>query len=185
MFSKLAILALVAVAVSASGDNYSFSYGVNDPYTGDVKDQHERRVGGHVVGQYSLLESDGTKRTVDYAADPVSGFNAVVRKDGVAAHPASLGVRGLGYGAGLGYAGLGYGAGLAHASPLGYGGAVSYANSNSYVSPRGAYGGLGYAGLGYGAGLVGLAGAGALGYGGLGLAGYGGLSYGAGLGGVW
>ncbi|XP_064076787.1 larval/pupal rigid cuticle protein 66-like [Vanessa tameamea] len=93
MFSKVAIFALlVAVAHSSAvhgGDYNSFSYGVSDPHTGDVKSQHETRVGDNVVGQYSLLESDGTRRTVDYAADAHSGFNAVVRKDpAVIAHAA-------------------------------------------------------------------------------------------------
>ncbi|CAH1957323.1 unnamed protein product [Acanthoscelides obtectus] len=32
-------------------------------------------------GSYSLLESDGTKRTVDYTADSLNGFNAVVHKE--------------------------------------------------------------------------------------------------------
>lgn len=38
-------------------------------------------------GSYSVVDPDGTKRTVDYTADPVNGFNAVVRKEpiGVAA----------------------------------------------------------------------------------------------------
>ncbi|KOB67928.1 putative cuticle protein [Operophtera brumata] len=54
--------------------------GVADPYTGDFKNQIEARAGNNVQGQYSLLESDGTRRTVDYAAG-TGGFNAVVRKD--------------------------------------------------------------------------------------------------------
>lgn len=33
-------------------------------------------------GQYSLVEPDGTIRTVDYTSDPKSGFNAVVTKSG-------------------------------------------------------------------------------------------------------
>ncbi|XP_063838422.1 larval/pupal rigid cuticle protein 66-like [Ostrinia nubilalis] len=174
MFSKIALFALFAVATASSSDYSSFSYGVNDPHTGDVKDQHETRVGNHVVGQYSLLESDGTKRIVDYQADPHTGFNAVVRKDGLAQHPASYG-RALGYASPVGYAGYGgygagysgygagyngYGSSLAYnhgygASPLAYG-AHSY---NNYASPlaHGAYGGLsGYAygsNIGYGAGL--------------------------------
>ncbi|XP_035446338.2 larval/pupal rigid cuticle protein 66 [Spodoptera frugiperda] len=84
MASKFVIVALLVAAAQGSaihGDYTSFSYGVSDPHTGDVKSQHETRVGDSVVGQYSLLESDGTKRTVDYAADAHSGFNAVVRKD--------------------------------------------------------------------------------------------------------
>ncbi|XP_028037023.1 cuticle protein-like [Bombyx mandarina] len=86
--------ALVAVAHSsvvhaplarADADYTSFAYDVADPSTGDFKSQVETRVGGTVSGQYSLIEPDGTKRTVDYAADDVNGFNAVVRKDPVVA----------------------------------------------------------------------------------------------------
>ena len=70
---------------------YNFGYGVKDYHTGDVKSHHESRDGGVVQGSYSLLESDGTRRIVDYTADDVNGFNAVVRKEGaavVAAAPA-------------------------------------------------------------------------------------------------
>ncbi|GJQ81552.1 hypothetical protein Trydic_g4912 [Trypoxylus dichotomus] len=59
---------------------YTYSYGVHDALTGDSKSQTETRNGDLVSGQYSLLESDGSKRTVDYAADPINGFNAVVSK---------------------------------------------------------------------------------------------------------
>ncbi|KRT84151.1 Insect cuticle protein [Oryctes borbonicus] len=59
---------------------YSYSYGVHDALTGDSKSQTESRHGDFVSGQYSLIDSDGSKRTVDYAADPVNGFNAVVSK---------------------------------------------------------------------------------------------------------
>lgn len=34
-----------------------------------------------VRGSYSLVEPDGSKRRVDYVADPVNGFNAVVKKE--------------------------------------------------------------------------------------------------------
>ncbi|XP_063708987.1 larval cuticle protein A3A-like [Culicoides brevitarsis] len=62
---------------------YSFSYGVQDSLTGDAKSQHEtRHADGTVEGSYSLVEADGTKRIVDYTADPHHGFNAVVRKEG-------------------------------------------------------------------------------------------------------
>ncbi|XP_034253625.1 larval cuticle protein A2B-like [Thrips palmi] len=60
---------------------YKFSYDVKDDYTGDSKSQHESRSGDVVHGSYSLDDPDGTRRTVDYTADPVNGFNAVVRKD--------------------------------------------------------------------------------------------------------
>ncbi|KAG4065959.1 hypothetical protein HA402_006677 [Bradysia odoriphaga] len=60
---------------------YSFSYNVQDSYTGDVKNQQETRSGGNVQGQYSLIDADGFKRTVDYTADPINGFNAVVARE--------------------------------------------------------------------------------------------------------
>ncbi|XP_028140891.1 cuticle protein 8-like [Diabrotica virgifera virgifera] len=65
---------------------YSFKYGVNDYHTGDIKSQHESRDGDTVKGQYTLVEPDGSIRTVDYTADKHSGFNAVVRKSGPTKH---------------------------------------------------------------------------------------------------
>ncbi|XP_044258224.1 larval cuticle protein A2B-like [Tribolium madens] len=59
---------------------YSFAYDVKDSLTGDFKSQVETRSGGVVRGQYSVIDPDGTKRIVDYTADPIHGFNAVVRK---------------------------------------------------------------------------------------------------------
>ncbi|RZB39995.1 Chitin bind 4 domain containing protein [Asbolus verrucosus] len=64
--------------------HYDFGYAVNDPLTGDSKSQHEVRRGDVVQGSYSLIDSDGTKRTVNYAADPHNGFNAVVHKEPIA-----------------------------------------------------------------------------------------------------
>ncbi|CAG9566535.1 unnamed protein product [Danaus chrysippus] len=90
MAAKLVVVLAAVAAVAhcsvvpvarADADYTSFAYDVADPYTGDFKSQVETRVGGNVRGQYSLLDADGTKRTVDYAADDLSGFNAVVRKD--------------------------------------------------------------------------------------------------------
>ncbi|XP_052562296.1 cuticle protein-like [Culex pipiens pallens] len=63
---------------------YSFSYGISDHLTGDQKEQHETRHGDVVEGSYSLVEADGTRRIVDYTADPHNGFNAVVRKEALA-----------------------------------------------------------------------------------------------------
>ncbi|XP_013136060.1 PREDICTED: larval/pupal rigid cuticle protein 66-like [Papilio polytes] len=74
------IIILAFVAMATAADFSSFSYGVADPYTGDFKSQIESRAGDNVQGQYSLLEPDGTRRTVDYAAG-AEGFNAAVRKD--------------------------------------------------------------------------------------------------------
>lgn len=63
---------------------YSFGYDIQDGYTGDLKSQHETRHGDVVKGSYSVVDPDGTKRTVDYTADPQHGFNAVVRKEPIA-----------------------------------------------------------------------------------------------------
>lgn len=60
---------------------YSYAYDVQDALTGDSKSQHESRDGDVVQGTYSLVEPDGTRRTVDYTADPVNGFNAVIHKE--------------------------------------------------------------------------------------------------------
>ncbi|XP_043863194.1 larval cuticle protein A2B, partial [Drosophila mojavensis] len=66
---------------------YSFGYDIQDGYTGDLKSQHETRHGDVVKGSYSVVDPDGTKRTVDYTADPHHGFNAVVRKEPLAYKP--------------------------------------------------------------------------------------------------
>lgn len=68
---------------------YRFGYNVADSLTGDYKSQQEERNGDLVQGSYSLVDSDGTRRVVDYSADSVNGFNAVVRKEPlIAAAPA-------------------------------------------------------------------------------------------------
>ncbi|XP_047519502.1 cuticle protein 18.6-like [Pieris napi] len=67
---------------SIPNPNYSFNYAVNDPSTGDNKAQWEARNGDQVRGAYSLVEPDGNVRTVEYTADALRGFNAVVRKSG-------------------------------------------------------------------------------------------------------
>ncbi|KDR20840.1 cuticle protein 7-like [Zootermopsis nevadensis] len=69
--------------------NYEFSYGVKDGHTHDIKEQAEKRVGDKVDGYYSLVEPDGTTRTVHYTADDHNGFNAVVSKSGHEVHPAT------------------------------------------------------------------------------------------------
>uniref|UniRef100_A0A2H1WHY6 SFRICE_007770 n=1 Tax=Spodoptera frugiperda TaxID=7108 RepID=A0A2H1WHY6_SPOFR len=183
MFSFIAIACLFGVATAApsaigalpiatgsiSVPRYGFNYAVNDPLTGDQKAQTESRDGGYVKGSYSLTEPDGTLRVVDYTADPVSGFNAVVKRVGPAAHPqtyvaapvvskqivapiaaapiaaapiAAAPIATAGYGSslvGLGGYGLGLGAGLGHGG-LGLAGADL---------------GIGYGGLGYGIGGLG------------------------------
>ena len=70
---------------------YSYVYGVQDAITGDSKSQHETRDGDVVRGGYSFIESDGSRRIVDYIADSVHGFNAVVRKEPGVAPPTGPG----------------------------------------------------------------------------------------------
>lgn len=59
---------------------YTFAYNVQDSLTGDSKSQHEVRDGEIVKGHYSLVEPDGSLRTVHYTADPINGFNAIVER---------------------------------------------------------------------------------------------------------
>ncbi|XP_067647584.1 uncharacterized protein Cpr76Bc isoform X3 [Eurosta solidaginis] len=66
---------------------YAFSYGVKDLHTGDVKSQWESRNGDSIKGHYSILEPDGSIRTVHYTADAKNGFNAVVKTVGANSHP--------------------------------------------------------------------------------------------------
>lgn len=60
---------------------YQYAYNIQDALTGDSKAQEEIREGGVVKGRYSLIDADGSRRTVSYYADPLNGFNAVVQKD--------------------------------------------------------------------------------------------------------
>lgn len=69
---------------------YSYNYGVADGLTGDQKSQHEVRDGDVVKGSYSVVEPDGSIRVVDYAADDINGFNAVVKKIGPSLHAAPV-----------------------------------------------------------------------------------------------
>lgn len=73
------------VAVVREADDaypqYQFAYSVQDGLTGDSKAQEEARDGDVVRGSYSLIEPDGVRRTVNYYADPINGFNAVVSRD--------------------------------------------------------------------------------------------------------
>ncbi|XP_041976461.1 cuticle protein 8-like [Aricia agestis] len=52
---------------------YDFSYSVSDPHTGDHKLQQETRDGDAVHGSYSLLQPDGSVRSVHYTADDHRG----------------------------------------------------------------------------------------------------------------
>lgn len=68
---------------------YSYAYDIQDGITGDSKSQHESRDGDVVQGSYSLTDPDGTRRTVEYTADPVNGFNAVVHREPLVAKVAA------------------------------------------------------------------------------------------------
>ncbi|XP_049771706.1 cuticle protein 21-like [Schistocerca cancellata] len=150
--APVAIAAAAPAVVAAEYDphpEYSFSYSVNDATTGDSKAQHEARSGDVVQGSYSLAEPDGSIRTVDYSADPVNGFNAVVHKE-AGAHPtvaaaahAVVAAPSLAYGAGLGF---GY-ARAAYAAP-----AIA---ATPVAVPALAYSGYGYGRLIYGKALLG------------------------------
>lgn len=60
---------------------YNYAYDIQDGLTGDSKSQQEIRDGDVVQGSYSLIDADGFRRVVDYTADPVNGFNAVVHRE--------------------------------------------------------------------------------------------------------
>ncbi|EDX11901.1 uncharacterized protein Dsimw501_GD19530 [Drosophila simulans] len=64
---------------------YTYSYDVQDTLSGDNKGHVEERDGDVVRGEYSLIDADGFKRTVTYTADSINGFNAVVRREPLAA----------------------------------------------------------------------------------------------------
>uniref|UniRef100_A0A1A9UG45 Larval cuticle protein A2B n=1 Tax=Glossina austeni TaxID=7395 RepID=A0A1A9UG45_GLOAU len=64
---------------------YAFAYNVQDALTGDSKSQQEIRDGDIVKGSYSVVDADGSLRTVFYTADPINGFNAIVQRGPVPA----------------------------------------------------------------------------------------------------
>ncbi|PSN41645.1 hypothetical protein C0J52_10500 [Blattella germanica] len=120
---------------------YSYAYDIQDAITGDAKSQHESRDGDVVQGSYSLVEPDGTVRTVDYTADPVNGFNAVVHKTPLSAPVAKLAV----FIACMAVARAGLVAGPAYAAApaYAYGAAPAYAKvaaPAAYAAPAVAYG---------------------------------------------
>lgn len=79
-YAQVPVARTVVDAEYDPNPQYSYAYDVQDPITGDSKSQVESRSGDVVHGQYSLNDPDGTRRTVDYTADPINGFNAVVKK---------------------------------------------------------------------------------------------------------
>ncbi|XP_013135516.1 PREDICTED: uncharacterized protein LOC106100988 isoform X2 [Papilio polytes] len=65
------------------GRNYAFSYGVADEQTGDIKNVWDSKDGDIVKGQYSVLDADGSVRTVEYTASPDASVNAAANNDGI------------------------------------------------------------------------------------------------------
>lgn|ERR1719215_1924202 len=62
---------------------YSYSYSVQDEYTGNHFGASEVKNGDNVVGSYEVNLPDGRKQTVKYTADEYSGYVAEVNYDGV------------------------------------------------------------------------------------------------------
>jgi hypothetical protein len=120
--APLAYAAAPAIAKTVVSDEYdpnpqySYAYDIQDALTGDSKNQHESRNGDVVQGSYSLTEPDGTRRTVEYTADPVNGFNAVVHKEPLVAKAAVVAAPAVAKVA----APLAYAAPALHAAPLAY-----------------------------------------------------------------
>ncbi|XP_075970780.1 uncharacterized protein LOC142973109 [Anticarsia gemmatalis] len=54
--------------------SYSYSYGVQDGRTGDVKTVWESRNGDTVKGHYSVVQPDGSKSSVKYSTGPKTDF---------------------------------------------------------------------------------------------------------------
>ncbi|KAG7309215.1 hypothetical protein JYU34_005142 [Plutella xylostella] len=105
-YAVAAPVAKVAVEEYDAHPQYSFAYDVQDGLTGDSKSQHESRDGDVVRGSYSVVDPDGTKRTVEYTADDHNGFNAVVHKEPAAVKVAKIA------------APVAYSAPLVHAAPV-------------------------------------------------------------------
>ncbi|XP_044268597.1 cuticle protein 8-like [Tribolium madens] len=58
--------------------DYLYSYGVEDPVTGNSQAHKETRDGDSVLGEYKVLQADGILRIVKYTADGTHGFRATV-----------------------------------------------------------------------------------------------------------
>jgi hypothetical protein len=63
----------------AKPDYNLYSYGVQDPETGNAQTHRETRDGGEVVGEYKVLQADGVLRIVKYTADAKNGFRSTIR----------------------------------------------------------------------------------------------------------
>ncbi|KAG7171621.1 transcription factor SPT20 homolog [Homarus americanus] len=68
------------VAYNDPDPEYMWAYEVDAKSTGDKKSAREERRGDVVVGQYSVMDPDGSFRIVDYSVAPDTGFRATVTK---------------------------------------------------------------------------------------------------------
>ncbi|CAH1368522.1 unnamed protein product, partial [Tenebrio molitor] len=59
--------------------DYLYSYGVQDPETGNAQTHRETKDGDEVVGEYKVLQADGVLRIVKYTADAKNGSRATIR----------------------------------------------------------------------------------------------------------
>ncbi|XP_042234938.1 cuticle protein 8-like [Homarus americanus] len=65
---------------------YKFGYEVSDSYSGQYFDHKEYSDGTVVKGKYSVDLPDGRQQTVEYRADPDSGYQADVSYRGPGQH---------------------------------------------------------------------------------------------------
>jgi len=107
MFCKVALLATLAVAVSADGGHhheehaagyaynapaheptyqkeapFSFWWAVDEPYEGLKYSHHNENDGKKTKGEYKVLLPDGRTKVVKYTADDYTGFLADVTYEG-------------------------------------------------------------------------------------------------------
>lgn len=75
------IVAIIVTDSPPTSTEYNYWYNIIDPTTGDTKSAQEIRQGDIVKGSYSVIDPDGTKRTVDYTAGGKLGFKAVIRNE--------------------------------------------------------------------------------------------------------
>ncbi|CAG4965912.1 unnamed protein product [Parnassius apollo] len=75
------VVSIIVTDYPPTSTEYNYSYNVIDLATGDAKTLHEVRQGDTVSGSYSLIDPDGTRRTVTYIAGPKTGFKAVIHKE--------------------------------------------------------------------------------------------------------
>lgn len=109
MFTKIAVLSLVTLAVSADGGShhhhepagyaydsppaptyksegapFSFWWAVDEPYHGNVYSHHSESDGMVTKGEYKTLLPDGRTQIVKYTSDDYTGFVTEITYEGEA-----------------------------------------------------------------------------------------------------